>query len=525
MTRNQNDLGDPGMRAAWQRPAKWKRWLLAASGMSFCCVFMPLLVVWNAFFHYVPPGKHLVIIAKDGELLPQGEVLAEHGQKGIQRVVLGEGWHFVLPVIYTTSVEENTIIPPGKVGLVTALGGSPLPPGEVLAEEGQQGIQRAVLPPGAYRINRHGYKVEEVEAIDIKPGFVGVKRRLIGKDGKGRFAEKDNEKGFLREVLQPGIYYVNPKEYEVIKSEVGIFQTAFHYDQSSKENQAITFTSKGGFPISLDCTIEWEVRPEDMPALVSEYGSRKVVERTVIDLQAHSIGRDRGIDYGVQDFLEGTKREQFQADFSNELVRVCREKNVTVHSAFIRNIVIPEAYLKPIRDKQISAETELTAQAKEATAQSEAEVENEQRLIEQKVAEVEAETKKMVAAIDRDAENTKSRNESEIEKMRAEYEAKIAELDAERTKVTGEAEAEVTKLKETAKSSLYQMKMDVFQSDGDAFLKYSLAEQLNPKMTLRLFHSGPGTFWTNMDDKKMQFLAPIPAAAADKKTVENVPSK
>ena len=42
----------------------------------------------------------------------------------------------------------------------------------------------------------------------------------------------------------------------------------------------------------------------------------------------------------------------------------------------------------------------------------------------------------------------------------------------------------MTKLKETASSSLYQLKMDVFQNDGDAFLRYSLAEQLNPKMVL-----------------------------------------
>ena len=48
-------------------------------------------------------------------------------------------------------------------------------------------------------------------------------------------------------------------------------------------------------------------------------GGWKMVEKTVIDLQAHAIGRDRGIDYGVQDFLEGTKREQFQDDFRKEL--------------------------------------------------------------------------------------------------------------------------------------------------------------------------------------------------------------
>src|SRR4029077_2106363 len=114
--------------------------------------------------------------------------------------------------------------------------------------------------------------------------------------------------------------------------------TAFHAPTGSKEmDTAITFTSKGGFPISIDCTVEWEVLPEHMPTLVAEYGTWKEIQKKVIDVQAHAIGRDKGIDYGVQDFLEGSTREKFQADFSKELVRVSRGKNVTVHSAFIRN--------------------------------------------------------------------------------------------------------------------------------------------------------------------------------------------
>ena len=66
----------------------------------------------------------------------------------------------------------------------------------------------------------------------------------------------------------------------------------------------------------------------------------------------------------------------------------------------------------------------------------------------------------------------------------------------------------MTKLTETARSELYQLKMEVFQSDGDAFLRYSLAEQLNPKMVLRLFHSGAGTLWTNLDDKGINLMLP-----------------
>ena len=102
---------------------RWKR-LAIVGGILSVVGLIGCVLVWNAFFKYVPPGKHLVIIAKNGAPLDPGEVLAKPGQKGIQAAVMGEGLHFVMPIIYTTEVEENTIIPAGKVGIVTALGGT-----------------------------------------------------------------------------------------------------------------------------------------------------------------------------------------------------------------------------------------------------------------------------------------------------------------------------------------------------------------------------------------------------------------
>lgn len=495
----------------------WKQKLLLLA-LAMLAVLVVLLLTWRSFFVYVPPGQHLITISKAGKPLAPGQVLAEPGEKGIESAVQGEGWHFVLPVIYATELEKNVDVPAGKVGIVTARGGKPLPPGRLLAEEGEQGIQRHVLPPGTYRINGHGFDVELVDATVIRPGFVGVLRRLLGTDSQGRFADDEKEKGILRHVLQPGLYYINTKEFEVLRTEVGIFQTTFHYHAEPAQSTAITFTSKGGFPISMDCTIEWEVLPQDMPSLIAEYGGRAAVERTVIEVQAHAIGRDKGINYGVQEFLEGSRREEFQDDFTRELTRVCQEKAVTIHSAFIRNIVIPEVYLEPIRSKQIAAETEITNKAKEATAESAAEVEREQQMVAQRVLEVEAETKRLVAGIDRDTQNVATATDAKIEKLTAEFEAQIAALQGQRVETLGAATAEVTTLTETAKSSLYQMKMEVFEGNSDAFLRYALAETLNPKIIIRLYQSGPGTFWTNMDGKDLNMFvptgAPTPPAGA-----------
>jgi uncharacterized membrane protein YqiK len=248
-----------------------------------------------------------------------------------------------------------------------------------------------------------------------------------------------------------------------------------------------------------------------MPSSVAEYGLLRDVEKKVIDVQAHAICRDKGIDYGVQDFLQGSTREKFQEDFAKELTKVCKEKNVTIHSAFIRRINIPEAYLKPIRDAQIAHETQLTNKALEVTAKTDAEVERERQMVEQEVARVKAETDLLVANIDQEKDNVGVKTRAELEKMKAEYQAQIAALEAQRTKVLGEAEAQATQMKETATNSLYQLKMDAFQNDSDAFLRFSLADKLSPDMVLRLFHSGAGTFWTNLNSKGLSFILPLPA--------------
>jgi hypothetical protein len=489
------------------------RWLLAAALAALALLLLSLML-WNVFFHYVPPGRMLVIISKNGTELPEGRVLARDGEKGIQEKVLGEGWHYVTPVVFTTESHPNVTIRPDHVGIVTVLGGDLPAGGRVLAEkDSEKGIRRDVLLPGSYRLNPYGFKVEEVESVRIEAGKIGVMRRLLGTDGPDRFAHNPEEKGILREVLQPGTYYLNTKEFEVIPCEVGIYQTSYHYDPDLQKSTAISFPARDGNTISMDCTIEWEVKPADWPDLVAAYGDLVVVERNVVDQHARKISRDRGFNYGAQDFLEGEKREKFQSDFTEELQTICQENKVVVHSAFIREMVIPDNFLQQKRERQLAAETRLTSEALTETAEEEAKVAEAKRTIDQATKQVQAQTERLVAGIDQEAKNITIQVEADIEALKAKYGAQIAELDAERTRLTGEAEAQVKTMTETAKSSIYKKKMSIFQSDSNAYLRYAMAEKLNDKMVLRMFHSGPGTFWTNLGNKNMNFLLPVPSNA------------
>lgn len=185
-----------------------------------------LLWQWGFCRFYVAPGFMAVITAKSGEALPPGQILAKPGQRGIQEQVLGEGRHFLNPWEYDYKLMPVVLIPPGKVGIVTSKVGTELPSGEFLAEPGQKGIWRGVLGPGKHRLNPYGYQIDIADAISIPVGYVGVVTSLSGKQTTPDAFAGPGEKGVRGDVLQPGLYYVNPKELQVDLLEVGVNQVS-----------------------------------------------------------------------------------------------------------------------------------------------------------------------------------------------------------------------------------------------------------------------------------------------------------
>jgi hypothetical protein len=509
-------------------------WLIALSRVRPNRASLSLLIVliitsslvWSIrkyCLHHVPSGHMLIVIAKFGRPLEEGQVLAGPGQKGIREAVGGEGWHFLWPLLYDTEIKPNVSVPgqrltadgerPAQVGIVKSLGGTPLPSGQFLAERGQRGIWRDVLLPGSYRLNPYGFEIKLADMVDIKQGFVGVKRRKLGADGPTEFANRPGEKGIVPgEVLQPGLYPVNTEEYEIIPCDVGIYQTTYHYTTDAK-NTALVFDASDSNRIQLDCTIEWELRPEFWPRWVAKFRNLERIETAVIKLNVKNISRNKGQDYGAEDFLDGVKRERFQQEFQKELQAACKEDEVIVRHAFIRNIIIPDAFLKPKRDEQLAKEKAETQKEQTLTAVTQNDVIAAERTIGFEVAKVDATTQKLVAAIDRETENLTITTDAGLEKMKDEYSAKIGVLEAQRTELLGKAEAEALKVVNSTRSDLYKLQMDIFKNDGESFLRYTLSQHLNPAMRMRIYQSGPGTFWTNLGDKSMNLVLPAPTAS------------
>ncbi|HRR32766.1 MAG TPA: SPFH domain-containing protein [Kiritimatiellia bacterium] len=187
------------------------------------------LFVWYFCRISVPAGYMAIITSKTGKPLPPGQILAAPGEKGVQRDPLPEGRHFRNPVNHSWRIVPLVSIPVGKVGVVTAKGGKELPSGQILATNpDSKGVWKDVLGPGTYRLNPEGYEIALFDAINIPIGYVGIVTSQTGDPVKlGEFAGP-GQQGVMKDVLQPGLYYLNPRAYQVDVLEIGMNQVSIN---------------------------------------------------------------------------------------------------------------------------------------------------------------------------------------------------------------------------------------------------------------------------------------------------------
>jgi len=112
-----------------------------------------------------PTQVGLVIKRFSLKKLSEDDPIAFRGEAGYQAELLMPGWRFKIWLIYKVEKHPWVQIPAGKIGVVVAQLGKPLPTGaksavyrkemenfssleKFLKNEGQKGVQRPVLPPG-----------------------------------------------------------------------------------------------------------------------------------------------------------------------------------------------------------------------------------------------------------------------------------------------------------------------------------------------------------------------------------------
>ncbi|MFN8886286.1 MAG: SPFH domain-containing protein [Cyclobacteriaceae bacterium] len=188
--------------------------------------------------------KKFVLFGAHKEL-PDGRIIATLGEAGFQAKTLAPGLYFWMWVWqFDVSMEEFTVIPEGKIGLVLSKDGAEIQTGSISAKRvdcdnfqdaekflnngGMRGRQTTYITAGSYRINTMLFNISITDMIRIQESRVGIVTTLDGLpieagqiagklvDGHNNFQDFDTflnnrgNRGLQPQVILAGSYNLNP---------------------------------------------------------------------------------------------------------------------------------------------------------------------------------------------------------------------------------------------------------------------------------------------------------------------------
>ena len=314
------------------------------------------------------------------------------------------------------------------------------------------------------------------------------------------------ERGTQKDVLQPGVYFINPKVQKVTLIEIG-FNEFSTTNVPGERNYQISFPSDTGFLIRVGVTVVWGIDPRHAAQTINQFGNTDGVIDKVIEPQLRSICRNIGSTYAARDFIQGEKREKFQRDLKDELHRVCQRKNIEVLLALVREIEVqpPEAreggdvaedLKRTIQESYIAKEKQITKEKQRDAATAKAQLEEFKKKVDIARETIHADTRIAVAGVQADGDKKAAEIDAQAGLEVATIQQQVAQLDAKRTEILGAAKADVEKMKKAAEAEGYKLLVGAFGS-AKAYNLFTFAETFQPQ-SIKMFFAGDGTFWTDL---------------------------
>jgi regulator of protease activity HflC (stomatin/prohibitin superfamily) len=383
----------------------------------------------------IEPGKVGVLTRKIGDQAPTGQILVprESNYRGIIREILEPGIQYLHPYVYKWEIVDAITIPAGKVGVLTRKVGDLPPPGSILVDRNSQyqGIIKEVLEPGLYykESNPYEFAVEIHDAINIPDGFVGVMIAKTGQSAPGdQLLVDEGYRGVRKQYLKPGLYYINPYEFDIVPVETRKQKYEMTYVKNEGDTafaDEITFLSNDGFPISIDVTVLYEITPENAPYVVATLGKNlEDIKTKIIRPGSRSFARLEGSMLKAVEFVTGETRKTFQDKLAQSLQAEGAKAQINIINTFVRGYTIPEELLAPIRMKEIAEKQKEQIIEEQKREEEQAQLARQKALVEQQSQKVNAETAKIVA-------ETKAQQEKEVAIIKGEQILEVAKLERE----------------------------------------------------------------------------------------------
>jgi regulator of protease activity HflC (stomatin/prohibitin superfamily) len=463
----------------------------------------------------VPTGSQAILIRKVGLDLPKDQEIAPPAKggtyyKGVQPGVLTEGRYFYNPYFWDWEVYEQKVVPSDKIAVRVALVGGELPDGRVLAEKGQKGVQREVVGPGRYPYNKFAEDFLEYPPVTIAPGFRGVVTKLTGAEPKDPnvVLVAEGERGVQRKTLPPGTYPINPFEERI--STVDCRSRRFATGAPIEE---LTFLSSDGFEVRLDLTVEYRViedRVAEVFVLYNEDRNGDSIDEEIIAKiitpEVRSICRINGSKMTGTEFITGDTRSVFRDQLMKTLTANCKTQGIEVlpDGVSITQIYPPQEIADPVRKREVAKQNLALYQQQKDQQEVEKQLKIETMMVKRKEAIVQA---------DRDVieQTTQAQQAQAVAVTKAEERLSVAKTKLEAAKdqaaaVIAEAEADAASIRFDNQAQLAGLKtqVDAFEGDGAALAQNMVVTKLAPSFR---------TIMTNSEGALMDLFREMTASA------------
>jgi regulator of protease activity HflC (stomatin/prohibitin superfamily) len=286
----------------------------------------------------IPAKKVGMVTARDGESLPPTEYVAKSaqghrdfqdgaaflqagGQRGPQLDFLKPGTYYVNPLMFDVASDEVLHVQRGEVSVIvsnigkdptlTAMAQNPATKPEerlkagierYVVEAGYRGIQREVLGPGTYYLNKLAYTPHIIPTTNITIDWADPKANTAGD------------------------HSFNP----------------------------LAIVSKDGFEMTVEVKVILRVLPEQAPHMVARIGTIENLVEHVVHPLIDSSFRNQASSTEAMKFMQDRHEEQRKAE--SHINEELKKYHVECVSVLICQIVLPERLMQTLTSKVVAAQ-------------------------------------------------------------------------------------------------------------------------------------------------------------------------
>lgn len=287
----------------------------------------------------IPAQKVGMVTAKDGDPLPASEYVAKSvqghkdfqdgaaflsagGQRGPQLDFLKPGTYYVNPLMFDASFDEVLQVARGEVSVIVSNIG------------------------------------KDPAGIGVAAGTAHAKPEDRLKDGIERYVVDSGYRGIQREVLGPGTYYLNKLAYtpHIIPTTNITIDWAEEKTQNRGERafNPLSIVSKDGFQMTVEVKVILRVLPEQAPHMVARIGTIDNLIEHVVHPLIDSSFRNQSSSTEAMKFMQDRHEEQRKA--GEHIVAELKRYHVECVSVLICQIVLPERLMQTLTSKVVAAQ-------------------------------------------------------------------------------------------------------------------------------------------------------------------------